>query len=122
MGEQKVSYWCPRGILGLILLGLFTFSAWVGYQRGHAVGWIRGHNDGVAFSKKAGVLSDETGTGVVAFEKLSKDESEPSLTVTAVRREVTGSDGQPVCTVNTTKRRANGRLIEASSEAIAGPC
>ena len=122
MGKQRAVSWRLRGILGLAILVLFPFSAWVGYQRGHAAGWVLGHNDGVAFSKKAGVLSDETGTGVVAFEKLSKDESEPSLTVTAVRREVTGSDGQPVCTVNTTKRRANGRLIEASSEAIAGPC
>ena len=122
MWTQKGS-WRLRGILGLALCALCTLSAWVGYEYGQTAGWVRGYNDRLAFSKKAGVLTDETGTGRVVLQNPTvENQSESGVTVHVVRRQVAGSDGQPVCTTNTTKRRANGWLIEKSSEATAGPC
>ena len=69
MRKQRVAYWSIRGITILLILGLFPFGAWVGYERGYEAGWVTGHKNGVAFSKKAGGLSDEIGTGRVVPEE-----------------------------------------------------
>lgn len=110
---KAVGYWIVATVSG-VCLGVGVM--WLAYQWGWDAGWVRGHNDGVEFAEKA----DEH--RVKPSPEAASSAATPVL-MTVTQRDVRGDDGQIVCTIHVTKRTAaNGRLIEASTEAMACPC